>query len=427
MSTIYDFYRYHIHPLAFNLVTLEQTGVLLDEEARERHRVEETERAEKALRELEKLAGRPVNPNSSKQVQELLYDQLKLPTVRSKDHKITTDEEALRKLKRTFPDEQVIQLIITYRKATKIISTYLDVKTGPDNRMHSSYNPSGTETGRLSSSRNIHGEGTNLQNIPAGKGLDITNIRDIFIAPPGKLLLKGDLKQAESMVVAWRLKALGYPQLRDKYQDPLFDIHRWAAAFALGIPESAVKKRDRDVFKIVNHSGNYMSGPGVLVKTGLKHGIDFSYAQAKQLLEKKRIQMPELYRWWNTVAETIKRTRTMTNCFGRQRLFFGRVDEKDNDTIRKAVAWEPQSTIGDLTNTILRRFYEPGFLPPECFPVLQVHDEIVLELPEDQLDNCVKAFKEASHVPLLIAPYDPLVIPIELSCGKNWRDMNEIK
>lgn len=421
---VWDFYRSHVHPLVFDLVKLQNNGILIDEAARTRHKLEAEKRSQEALANIEKLIGRAVNPGSSKQMKTLLYDQLKFPVQYSKTRAVTTDEEALRKLAKAFPNEPVLQHIIAYRKAEKLLGTYLTTKTSSDGRMRSSYNASGTETGRLSSSQNIWGEGTNLQNIPAGKGLDIVNIKDCYVAPAGKYLLKGDLKQAETMVVAEILHRLGFSQLHDKYQNPAFDIHKWAAAFGLNKDESTITKRERDVFKIVNHSGNYMSGPNVMVRTGLKYGIDLDFQTAKALRAKKLQQMPELQEWWNWVGNKLKRDRELRNCFGRLRIFFGRLDES---TQREAVAWEPQSTVGDLTNRILRRFFQPGVLPPDCFPVLQVHDEIVLEVTEAGLEDCIKAYKAASAIPLFISKHEPLIIPVELSFGRNWKDMKEVK
>lgn len=417
-----EFYRTHVHPLCFDVMKLQSNGVLIDSTVRAKHRTNATSLADSALSKLKELTGQDVNPNSPKQMKELLYDKLRFPQMRGRNKKITTDEEALRSLAQRYPGQPILQEIINYRKATKLIGTYLDVKTSPDGRMRSSFNPSGTETGRLSSSRDLFGEGMDLQNIPAGKGLDIVNIKDMFIAPPGRLLLKGDLKQAETMVVAEILLRLGYPQMHNLYQDKSFDVHRWAGSFTFNKPADQITKRERDVCKIRNHSGNYQAGPHVMVKTALKYGVDIDYNLAKKLIEDHKRQVRGLKEWWYDVERTIKRTRMLANCFGRRRVFFGRLDET---TIREAVAFEPQSTVGDLNNIILRNLF--SILPEGCFPVLQVHDEIVIELPEEKLDECINCYFKSALVPCFISGGTPLVIPVELSHGNDWKNTAEVK
>lgn len=420
-ANLFTFYHEHVHPLCFDLLKLQDNGVMIDTAVRSKHKEEAEKRADEALKKLKDLTGQDINPNSPKQIKELLYDKLGLPPARVKG-KITTDEEAIRQLAKHYPGQPVLQAIIDFRKATKLIGTYLDVMLDPDGRVRSSYNASGTETGRLSSGQDVFGLGINLQNIPAGKGLDIVNIKDMFIAPPGRVLLKGDLKQAETMVVGDILDRLGFPQMHEHYQDPKFDVHRWAGSFSFSKPEDQITKRERDVSKIRNHSGNYMAGPHVMVKTALKYGVDIDYTLAKKLIADHKRQVPGLEKWWYSVEKTLKTTRMITNCFGRRRVFFGRLDES---TQREAVAWEPQSTVGDLNNKILINLFKT--LPEGCFPVLQVHDEIVIELPEDKLDECVACYKRAALVPCPVSPNHLLVIPVELSFGKDWKNTKEIK
>jgi uracil-DNA glycosylase family 4 len=417
------FYRNHIHPLAQALVKLDERGILVDEKRRREHLETQKIRAEQAQKALNEHAGHSVNPGSPKQVADYLYKELSYPTITNpKTKSVTTDEEAIRKLAKRYSSEKAFQLILDYRKATKLTSTYLNVKTGEGGRMHSSFNPSGTETGRLSSSKNLFGEGMNLQNIPAGKRLDIVNIRDIFIAEPGSVLLKGDLKQAETMVVGDILDRLGFPQMHDHYQEEGFDVHTWAASHTFKKPEDQITKAERDVAKIRNHSGNYMAGPNVMVKTALNYGVDIDYQLAKQLIRDVRTQIPGITIWWNWVGKQIKTKRMLTNCFGRRRMFFGRTD--DSTTIREAVAWEPQSTVGDLTNRILIELDRT--LPEGIRVLLQVHDELVLEVKESMLEQAIRLFKRAAIVPLAVSPNHTLVIPLEISVGKNWKDMKEV-
>jgi len=418
-----SFYFNHIHPTCFAVQHMQSRGITVDLEARTKLAADVKLRMESTKAKLTEVVGSEVNPNSPKQMKELLYGKMKFPVARNKDDNETTNEEAIRKLSVMYPNEPVLKLIIDYRKDAKLLGTYLETPVSPDGRMRSSYNVSGTRGGRLSSGQNLWGEGANLQNIPAGRGQGIANIRHLYIASAGKEIMKGDLKQAETMVVAEILKRLGYPQLWLKYKEPAFDIHTWMASVIFNKAEADVVKKERNIGKVSNHSGNYMSGPNVLVKTALKWGIDdLSFTDAKRILSLRMKAMPGLSQWWEWVEKQVRTKRMLSHCLGRKRLFFGRVD---NETLREAVSWEPQSIVGDVTNTILRKLDVSGTLPVGADVILQVHDEVVVEYKPELRDAVASAIQKASLIPLWINEDCPLIIPIELSYGSNWGKMIE--
>lgn len=428
MTTLADTYFNHVHPLAFALSDAQQHGVLIDKVARAELVDVYKKKIEETKAKISTLVGRELNPNSPKQVKELLYDQMHLPTIFKKG-KPTTEEEALLKLHNRYPDELILNAIITYRKDTKLVSTFLGEKEDADGRMRTSYNPSGTKNFRISSSENLWGSGMNLQNIPVGKRPGVVSIRHLFIASPGCSFVRGDLKQADIMVVARILCRFGDYTLWNKYaNDPDFDVHRWAAADILGIPESEVTVSQRaGIGRCGNHGGNYCAGPKVILSLALKYGVDgIDYQMAKRIIDTRRKSLPGLVKWWRWVETTIRRTRTLTTCLGRRRQFFGRFD--DHATIRDAVAFEPQSIAsGDVCNTIFRLMHAAFTEDPDCWPncvaVLQVHDEVVVECPDALVDDVRQLMQKASIVPLnLNKDMIPLVIPIEITVGKNWRD-----
>ncbi len=415
------FFFDRIMPLTKVLNQVQQNGVLIDETRRAKFKIEAEEQVKKAQEELNVAAKREVNPNSPKQMKELFYKDLLLPKQYGKSEALTTDENAIRKLIKMRPDCKVLHATIKYRKAQKLLSTYLGLKTSEDGRMRTSYNASGTKSGRLSSSKNLFGEGTNLQNIPAGKGQDMISLRPMFVAKPGHVILKGDLKQAETMVVAHILHRLGYHQMYSLYQSSSFDVHKWTATSCFNVSIDSVTKNQRNIAKIVNHSGNYMSGPRVMMATGLKYGVELSFAEAKRLLMAKRAQVEGLLDWWNWVKKELATCRTLHNCHGRRRLFFGRTD--DSMTLRDAVSWEPQSTVGDLTNIILCRLN--SMLPDYSRPILQVHDEVCIETPEDKVQETAEIFTKAADFPMLVSQ-NALTIPLELSFGPSWGEQQEL-
>ena len=398
---------------------------MIDVAARDEVKNRMKERIANTERRINELAEKEVNPNSSKQMIDLLYGKLHFPVMYGKTGKPTTDEDALLKLHKKYPSEEILSAIISYRKDTKLVSTFLEVLLDKNNRIHTSYNASGTKNFRISSSKDLWGSGMNLQNIPKGKRAGIENIRHIFIADEGFSLVKCDLKQAEAMAVARILCRYKDYSLWDRYaNDPEFDIHKWAAAPIFHITENEVTKTQRDVGKISNHGGNYCAGPGVIMGLALKYGIDgIDYHMSKQIIAAKKALMPGLVKWWKDVEKQLIATRALHMCLGRNRIFFGRMD--DNTVIRDAVAFEPQSTIGDVTNIMFASLYER--LKPPAIPILQVHDECVVLTPDSYVPEVIALMKEVSQIPLnLNKDLEPLIIPLEISVGKNWKDTKDV-
>lgn len=418
-----DLYYNHVHPLAFCLLDAQRKGVLFDSE--------EAAKLEKILganlegikKGLSQFVGEDFNPNSPKQVGQLIYEKLKFPVVFHKDSKKpTTNEDALLRLAAKYPTEPMLEMIVQYRKIQKLLSTYVRPKIDEDNRIRCSYNPSGTITGRISSSKTIWGTGMDLHNIPKGHVRGSENTRHLYIAAPGNVFVVGDLKQAEAMVVAWLLKSLGDPTLYDLYHNPAFDIHRWCAAFVYSIIEQSVTYDQRQRGKLANHSGNYMAGPRVMETKARSDGLKgMTYAVCKEILERRNNAIPGLRMWWADVERKIKQTRMLTTCFGRRLQFFGRLEGEE---LRSAIAFEPQSTVGDVCNEMFIKLSNHS----EHWPVLTTHDEIVLETPKLYAHKAATRMLEASRIPLALRPnLEPLIIPIEIRIGKNWRDHEEWK
>lgn len=449
MSGLYK----HINDLAIAITQVQRRGIVIDVGERNRLRVEQSAKLKIIQDRISLLVGSDFNPASPKQVAALLYDKMNLPVMKKKG-KITTDEAAIKKLAARYPDEKILLDIIKWKKISKLISTFLNVDLDSDGRIRTSYNASGTKAARLSSSKLIDGRGMNLQNIPVGKSKGVVNCRHLFIpgvckkcegkgwfaSPPGQigtfhlkcnkcngsgkmLLLKSDGEQAEARVVAEILRRYGDDTLYNKHKDPNFDVHTWMAAQFFNKPESKVTKKEREAFgKLPNHSGNYGAGPQVLVTKAAKeeiYGINFQIA--KRILEARHNAIPGLRQWWADVERKLRSTRTLTTCFGRRRIFFGRLEP---NTYRDAYSFEPQSIVGDITNRWLTKI---ELNPDSKFDILlQVHDEIVGELDECDLDAVVKEVEEASKIEIPINK-EPLVIPVSIKVGYNWRDMVTVK
>jgi DNA polymerase-1 len=408
---VYDFYREHAHPTMISLARVGNRGVLIDLAARNRIKIESEKHLEEIKQEFLILPGvrRELNPNSPKQVKELLYEELKIKPVQSRTSRSsTTNEQAIETCISRYPQyKRILELILDYRGTSKLISTFLSSELNKEGRLETSYNATGTVTGRISSSTTIEGLGGNLQQVPR------TDFRRIFISGPGNVLIKADLSQAESRVVAYLAKIL---RLIERFEDPAFDIHRWNASLIFDASENAITKDQRQSAKHCLHSANYQGGPNA----AMKHAKT-SYQVAKHAIEKYVGALPEMRSWWNEVEMTIRRTRTLRTPLGRMRIFFGRFDMT---TFRSATAQVPQSTVGDIINKAV--YVLENELPEDCHVILQVHDEVVIEAKTDKLDECCRIIKKALEIPLKFPSIEkPLIIPSEISHGLNWWDQTK--
>ena len=176
-----DYYFNHKHLLALALADAQSEGIDINNERRQELIVEQEAILKEWQSKINTIAKEEINPSSHPQMVQLLYHKMSFPKV-YKDNKVTTDEKALRALEKKYPDEPVLEAIIMFRKTRKLISTYLKAKIDEDGKMRTSWNPSGTASGRISSSKTIWKTGIAMQQIPKGAGRGITNIRDIFIA-----------------------------------------------------------------------------------------------------------------------------------------------------------------------------------------------------------------------------------------------------
>jgi DNA polymerase I len=348
---------------------------------------------------------------------------------------LTSDEEAIKKLRRLVPaSATVLNLLLDYRGQSKDraqLACPLEVRDG-SSYFITSYNATGTTTGRISSSEHILGAGGNLQNQKRGPS------RRCFVARPGMVFVKADGSQAEARVVA---ALCGDRELLDRFEQPDFDIHlenaqllyggtvaelkaedkAWKAALAsggVGGDSGGVRDSRRQRTKSVTHGSNYRGGPNVAVKQA-----DIPFAEAKLAVEKYRRGHPLLLRWWEWLDQEILSTRRLVTCWGRLRIFFGRIDDS---TMREATAFEPQSTVGDLINHAFYKLDE-RLASVGAYPLLQAHDEIVVECPVRVVRECAVMLREELEQPLAFRTGISIRIPAEVSTGPNWYDQEKVR
>ncbi len=370
---------------------------------------------------LDKLAyavwKRPLNPRSPDQLKDFLYNEMGLPVQHKNvkgERKVSTDRECLEKLDDYYQARPFIQLIFASRDARKKLST---LRTGvdPDGRMRCTYNVCGTESGRWASSKNVFGRGGNMQNITE-------ELRRAFVADPGHILVYVDGEQAESRAVGfihgrvfddWRyLDACEEGDLHTFVTRNTWTHLKWSddPKENRAIADTPFYRHFtyRDMAKRGGHGTNYVGTPWTMAK---------HLKVPKQLIEEFQkgyfATFPAMRKWHLWVAQQLMLHQSITTFVGRERTFFGRPN--DDATHREAVAYEPQSVVGDLVNEggyrIWRQF-------PEATCLAQIHDAYLFQIPDNRLD-LVDRMRDAFAIPVTTRGRT-MLIPAEAKVGWNW-------
>lgn len=398
-------------------------GVLIDQETRTKVIKEyETQRnhiaasLERLLFEGLGLEG--VNPNSHKQLKELFYGTLGLPPIKKRNTKglyePTVDRNALEKLNSYFLAQPIVNRILGLRDITKkigVLSTGID----SDGRMRTSYNIAGTSTGRFSSNLSDFGTGTNLQNIEE-------RLRSVFVADRGFKFAYVDLEQAESRLVGaieWNLFNDG------RYLDACEsgDLHTSVCRLAWDLPWTGELSRDKELAerpfyrhlsfrhmaKILGHGTNYSGKPYTMAKHTKLDARIIGEFQTKYFAA-----FPSHQRWHAHVASKVYQEGNLTSLTGRRRWFFGR--RNDDDTIRQAIAFDPQGSVGDILNRGMLQVWRLGI----CQLLLQVHDAILVQYPQESEQLVLPQILKNIQVPIELHHNRTLLIPSEAKVGWNW-------
>lgn len=349
----------------------------------------------------------------------LLYDVLKLPEVRKRNERgelaRTVNRDALERLQFHFIAQPIISHILALRDFGKKIGV-LETKIDPDGRLRTSYNIAGTTTGRFSSSLNDFGTGGNLQNIEE-------RLRRIFIPDPGYKFANIDLEQADSRNIG----ALCWNVLRDpKYLDACEsgDLHTTVARMSRpNLPWTGNLKQDRliaeqpyyrhhglrHMCKVLGHGTNYLGSPFEMSRhTKIAQDVIKDF---QALYFQTFPAIPRLHEW---IAREILERGHLVTPFGRKRWFFGKRDERD--TLKQAVAHMGQSMTADEMNHAMLALWRLNIVQI----LLQGHDSILIQYPEEAENEIIPKALAAMRVPLELEGGRRFLVPVEVQVGWNW-------
>ena len=391
-------------PLAQVLADMTRTGVLVDRAGIEQF-------GEKLRQELAQVLDRihmetgsdSFNPNSPKQLGEMLFDTMGLPHGKKTQRGWSTDAETLESLR----DYPLVEDVLEYRAYQKLNSTYVEglLKViGEDGRIHSTFNQTEARTGRLSS------DNPNLQNIPIRTELG-SQLRAYFIAKPGCVLVDADYSQIELRILA---HITGDEHMQQAFLNGE-DIHRSTAAKIYGIPQSQVTPRLRSSAKAINFGIMYGKGAYSLSKD-----IGVTVKEADAFLKNYLDAFPKVSGYMDKTIADAKERGYVSTLFGRRRALPELASSNFNvrsSGERMARNTPIQGTAADVIKLAMVRVWKR--LRAEKLDsrlILTVHDELIVEAPEAEAEYAARILREEMEGCVAYA----VPLSTDVHAGKNW-------
>jgi DNA polymerase-1 len=397
-------------PVARVLAEMEETGIAVDAQALKAISAEFGAQLERLEEECYRLAGRRFNLNSPSQLRQVLFDELKLPVKGLKRTKsgTSTDAGTLEKLAAVHP---LPKALLEYRAIAKLKSTYSDALPGlldpATGRIHTSFHQALTATGRLSSTD------PNLQNIPT-RSEEGRRIRRAFVAAPGSLLLSADYSQIDLRVLA---HLSGDATLIDAFRRGE-DIHARTAAEVLGRRPEEIDAEGRRLAKVINFGIVYGMGPQRLAGE-----LGIGLAEASEYIKRYFERLPGVHSYLEESLRLARERGWVATMYGRRR-YLPELNSPQggarSQAERIAINTPIQGTAADLIKLAMIRLdaaIKERKLASRM--VLQVHDELLLEVPRVELETAAAAARrEMESVAELRVP-----LRVELKWGPNWAEL----
>lgn len=374
--------------------------------------------------------GHFLNVNSPKALQEFFYEEQGYKPYRNKKGKITADKAALKRLAKPTQDREantIASNILEAKSYGKLLSTYLvDSKIDSDNRIRCSYNPCGTLYERLSSSKNIFGTGTNLQNIPH-------SIMEAFVPEEDSFYASFDLSQAENRIVAYVSNCTTMIKAFERGED----IHSLTAKMIMEvfynghIPENVIAETKaplgdgkltwRDWGKRANHGLNYDFGYRNFALL-----YEIAETDARFIVETYHKMYPEIRAIFHTsVRNSIKDKKYVENLMGWKHPFMGALDDS---TFKKGYASIPQGTVGGIIAQALEKWSKDPEVFTNAKVLLQIHDQLGFSIKNPRTEEqwittarILTKIKDFMEVPLTTSFGKVFTIPADLMVGKTLK------
>jgi len=391
-------------PLSKVLAKMEVEGVLVDKNILKKYQIDLSNKVEELNKEIIEIAGEEFNVNSPKQLGIILFEKLKLPVQKKTKSGYSTDAETLEKLEDSHP---IIEKILEYRTYSKLKSTYADGLLNlikEDGRIHASFNQTVTATGRISCTD------PNLQNIPIRTELG-REFRKVFVAKENNKFIDADYSQIELRVLAHISE--------DKTMIQGFldnqDVHKITASQVFEVPLDEVTKEMRSEAKAVNFGIVYG-----ISEFGLGSNIGISRYKAKMYIEKYFQKYPGIKSYMDESVKKCKEKGYIETMWGRRR-DVPEINAKNYNVRqfgeRVAMNAPIQGTAADIIKiamvNVVSKLEELGL---KSKLLLQVHDELVLESPKDEVETAKKILvKEMQNVAKLKVP-----LIAEANIGDSW-------
>jgi DNA polymerase I-like protein with 3'-5' exonuclease and polymerase domains/uracil-DNA glycosylase len=358
---------------------------------------------------LERVIGHPLNIRSPKQMQDFFYQELaQRPVKAKKTGNDTTNDEALRKLAEREP--MLIPLtrkIAELRSLGVFLGTFVKAPLDTDGRMRTSFNLCGTDTYRFSSTKNAFGSGMNLQNIPKGgetddEGLNLPNVRRMFVPDPGHTFFDTDLDSADLRIVTWESNCQWMKEQFANGRKPYVEIMKEY------YHDQSITKSHKDYgkFKSLCHGTNYLG-----TAAGIAPRIGLNVAETERIQKWYYGLCPEIKAWQEELKAQVSKRRWIQNAFGYRIHFFDRIE---GNVFNQAVAWIPQSTVACLINRIYANVHADKSKLVEV--LLQVHDSLAGQFETGKAGEAMRVLDSASQVNIPYA-HGNLVIPVGIKCS----------